>query len=88
METMLTRVMRPVVVFDVENPDHRKWYAIFLKSKSWGKCPVKFVTAGYGNTKGIIDRQMLEYYAEQELNSQEHTDSSDVLCKQLRHRDN
>lgn len=66
METVLTRVMRPVVVFDVNNEQHRQWYAEFLRTSSWGKCPVKFVTTGYGNTKGSIDRQMLEYYIEKE----------------------
>lgn len=66
METVLNRVMRPSVIFDVNNDQHRRWYAEFLMTSSWGKCPVKFVTAGYGNTKGSIDRQMLEFYIEKE----------------------
>jgi hypothetical protein len=34
---------RTYVVFDVENKLHRKWFAEFNETRTWAKCPVRFV---------------------------------------------
>jgi len=67
MTTVLSKVLRPLVDFDVTNPTHRRLYFEFLKNKSWKDCPYRFDVSGYGNTKGVIDRQLIEYYIGKEF---------------------
>jgi len=59
---------RPTVLFDVNNPEHRLWLGEFTKSRSWGKCPVKFATSGNGNTIAQMQLKLLQYYTDQEFN--------------------
>jgi hypothetical protein len=70
MKSALDKVLRPLVEFDVNNSEHRNLYFSFIKNRSWGKCPYRFKTSGYGNTKGIIDCKLLEYYTAKEFNNQ------------------
>lgn len=58
---------RPVVKFDVNNSDHRRWLGEFTTKRSWGNCPVKFSTAGSGNTVAQMQLKLLEYYVNQEF---------------------
>ena len=34
---------RPWTVFDPDNADHRRYYYDYIKTNTWGKCPVRFV---------------------------------------------
>ena len=34
---------RPIIAFDATNPNHRQWYADFVKHRGWGRCPVRFI---------------------------------------------
>jgi hypothetical protein len=70
MAATLEKVRRPLVEFDVNNAEHRQFYFSFIKNHSWGKCPYIFKISGFGNTKGIIDRKLLEYYTSKEFNNQ------------------
>ena len=70
MISALEKVMRPLVEFDVNNSEHRQMYFEFIRTRSWGNCPYRFNAAGYGNTKGVIDNQLLEYYLKREFDSQ------------------
>lgn len=63
----LSKVSRPVVVFDPTNADHRLWLGEFTRKRSWGNCPVKFSTAGAGNTLAQMQLKLLEYYTNQEF---------------------
>jgi len=64
----LYKHMRPIVEFDVDNREHRRLYFNFLKDKSWGKCPFRFVVSNsFGNPKGIIDRRIIEFYLNKEF---------------------
>ena len=60
---------RPEVVFDVNNRQHRSYVSDFLTKHTWGECPVRFRVLGYAsaNTVGVIQRQLLEYYSNQEF---------------------
>lgn len=58
---------RPTVVFDPSNADHRRWLGEFTKNRSWGNCPVKFSTAGAGNTLAQMQLRLLQYYTEREF---------------------
>jgi len=59
---------RPEVNFDATNKLHRQAYRQYLKDKSWGKLPFRFITSGtYGITLGHIERMLLDYYASKEF---------------------
>lgn len=34
---------RPLVAFDASNKDHRRYFHEFLKRRTWGNCPVRFI---------------------------------------------
>jgi len=59
--------VRPTVKFDVANPDHRRWLGEFTRTRRWGDCPVRFSTAGNGNTLAQMQLKLLEYYINQEF---------------------
>ena len=59
---------RPWVVFDATNSEHRSWYADFVRSGTWGRCPVRFVIPDdHGNLITMIQRKLVEYYVQQEF---------------------
>jgi len=63
---------RPWVAFDVENKEHRRYYAEFLKFNTWGRCPVRFlVTDEYGmDLPTMIRNKLCEYYVQQEFKNE------------------
>ena len=66
--SILFRGSRPIVAFDVNNPDHRKWYAEFVKYNTWGRCPVRFMTEALDqDLVTYINGKMLTYYIKQEF---------------------
>jgi hypothetical protein len=59
---------RPWVVFDPGNNEHRRWYANFVDTGTWGRCPVRFVIPDdHGNLVTMIQRKLVEYYVKQEF---------------------
>lgn len=61
---------RPWTVFDPANQQHRAWYHDFVKSGTWGRCPVRFVIPDdHGNLITMIQRKLVEYYVRQEFKS-------------------
>lgn len=64
---------RPYVIFNPENVDHRRWFAEFNRTQSWGKCPVRFVVDDDvdANLTGLMQRKIVEYYAEKEFGETE-----------------
>ena len=66
--SILYRGNRPLISFDVENPDHRKWFAEFVKYNTWGKCPVRFLAENLDqDLVSHINSKMLAYYIRQEF---------------------
>lgn len=66
--TILQVLNRPVVVFDVNNTEHRKWFAQFLKNRSWQGVPVRFIASEVTEVDvGTMTRQLIQYYANQEF---------------------
>lgn len=61
--------MRPLVAFDPNNKDHRRWYHEFVTKKSWGYCPVRFACPeDFGSDLTIMIRnQLIEYYVQKEF---------------------
>lgn len=67
-DRLLDRYMRPLVEFNASDRLHRQYYYQFLKDNGWGKLPVRFKSHGtFAITKGVIDRQLLEYFLQDEF---------------------
>lgn len=60
---------RPLVAFDPQNKDHRRYYAEFLEYGGWGRCPVRFiVTEEHANDlPTMIKNSLVEYYVTREF---------------------
>lgn len=62
---------RPWVIFDPTNREHRRWYAQFERSNSWGRCPVRFmVTDNHGDLLSTIRAELIAYYTNREFNNE------------------
>jgi hypothetical protein len=61
------KLARPKVIFDATNPEHRKAYYSFIETNTWANSPFRFDIKYYGNTKGIMDRQLISYYLRNEF---------------------
>jgi hypothetical protein len=61
---------RPYVVFDPANKLHRAYYHNFVKTSSWGRCPVRFVVPeDHGDLVMMIQRSLVKFYVEREFKS-------------------
>jgi hypothetical protein len=60
---------RPLVAFDPNNKDHRRYYAEFLERSSWGKCPVRFICPddNGGDLISMIKNNLIQYYIDREF---------------------
>jgi hypothetical protein len=64
----LSYMGRPWAVFDASNRDHRRWFANFQQSGTWGTCPVRFVIADdHGDLVTMIQRRLIEFYVSKEF---------------------
>ena len=69
------------MAFDETNLLHREYYYEFMKRKSWGQCPVRFMVEGADlNTTLIfyINEKMLNYYVKEEFSKRTKQSSSRV----------
>jgi hypothetical protein len=57
------------MAFDAANNQHRKYYAEFVKHKTWGYCPVRFMADGHSQTDLVthIERCLVDYYTLKEF---------------------
>jgi hypothetical protein len=64
----LDKFCRPMVVFSVDNVEHRQHYKDFVRYSTWGRCPVRFeVPEEVGmDLVTMIQRKLLEYYMAQD----------------------
>ncbi len=60
---------RPLVAFDPQNKDHRRYYAEFLEYGGWGRCPVRFICpADSGSDLTLmIKNHLTQYYIDREF---------------------
>ena len=66
--SMLQYYHRPWVAFDATNKDHRRWFAEFQASGTWGRCPVRFIIADeQGDLITMIQRRLIRYYVTREF---------------------
>ena len=54
---------RTWTVFNPDNADHRRYYYEFIKTNSWGSCPVRFVIPDrQGDLISMIRRSLIDWY--------------------------
>jgi hypothetical protein len=59
---------RPFVAFDVEDKNHRRYFAQFQRMGTWGRCPVRFIIADdHGDLITMIQRRLINYYVSREF---------------------
>jgi hypothetical protein len=67
--SILTLKARPIIAFDENNLEHRRYFSDFIKRKTWGYCPVRFMADDVNNDLvSHINRKMLDYYITKEFN--------------------
>jgi hypothetical protein len=70
---LLEHSLRPLVVFDPTNKEHRTHYANFLKTNTWGRCPIRFAIDGpdgsNNNMAYAMQRLLTEFYIKKEFAS-------------------
>jgi len=65
MASKLDKYLRPTVIFDVQNPEHRQHYFNFLDTRTWSACPYQFITGNRDDSPILtvaIEHQLLKYY--------------------------
>jgi hypothetical protein len=59
---------RPYVVFNPNDKQHRRFYSEFVRTASWGACPVRFVVPeDHGDLVTMIQRSLVKHYVEREF---------------------
>lgn len=59
---------RPWVAFDATNRQHRRYYADYVRTGTWGRCPVRFVVPDdFGDLITMIQRALIVYYIDKEF---------------------
>ena len=60
---------RPLVAFDADNKEHRRFYYQFVQTRSWGHCPVRFIVpeATGSDLIKMIQNEMIAYYVNKEF---------------------
>ena len=70
LNNVLNTVIRPTVVFDPKNRDHRYWAHKFIIHRTWSGCPWVFaLPRSEDNVYNMVLRLMTEHYADQEFGS-------------------
>jgi hypothetical protein len=68
---LLDHAQRPLVIFNPALKEHRAHYANFLKTNTWGKCPVRFAVDGpdgsNNNLAYAMQRMLTEHYITKEF---------------------
>lgn len=66
--TILTTKIRPTVIFDVNDKEHRYWAHQFVTKMSWTECPYVFaISSNSSDVYSMICRELAEYYSRQEF---------------------
>jgi hypothetical protein len=64
----LDYIGRPWVAFDAKNKKHRRWFAEFIRRRSWSHCPVRFIIPDdAGDLISLIQSRMIEHYVNKEF---------------------
>jgi hypothetical protein len=68
LNSVVMTKIRPTVIFDPSNPEHRKHAWIMIKNRSLKDCPWIFALhEGHDNVIDMIYRDLTEWYVEKEF---------------------
>ena len=69
---------RPLVAFNPNDKNHRRWYHEFVEYGGWGSCPVRFICPDDNGSDLtiMIKNQLIDYYIQKEF-----TNGKDVAQK-------
>lgn len=56
-----------MIAFDVNDEQHRKWFADFRAAASWKQCPVRFAALPGRTVVATIEQQVIDYYLTREV---------------------
>jgi len=66
--SILDSFVRPIEMFDVNNKTHRKYYADYMKTNSWGDCPVQLkVPTQVVSLSTYAREQLIQFYINKEF---------------------
>jgi hypothetical protein len=73
---------RPFTVFNPSDRSHRQHYFNFVRTGTWGRCPVRFVVPDdQGDLVTMIQRSLVKYYVEREFIKQSKPKKSNKSIK-------
>lgn len=85
MNNVLNSVIRPTVLFDSANAEHRFWAHQFIKRRSWHGCPWVFALPRCeDNVYNMVIRMLAEYYTEKEFSVVEKPHGEKVVAMKQR----
>lgn len=65
---ILDKFVRPIELFDVNNKKHREYYSDYMKTNSWGNCPVQLkVPSQIVSLSTYAREQLIQYYINKEF---------------------
>ena len=68
LNSVIMTTVRPTVIFNAANPEHRRHGWIMLKNRTLKNCPyIWALNDGQDNVFDMIRQQLAEWYAEQEF---------------------
>lgn len=67
---------RPWTMFDAADKQHRRWFAEFQRTRTWGRCPVRFIVEQNGELLSMIQQQLIDYYVRKEFKEPAKVDSA------------
>jgi len=66
--SILDNFVRPTEMFDVNNRKHREYYFKYLKTNTWGNCPVQLkVPTQIVSLSTYAREQLIQYYIDKEF---------------------
>ncbi len=71
MNTVMMTKLRPTVLFNPADPEHRFWALQFLEMRTWAACPYMFaLPQSEPNVYTMITRELSLYYLQKEFRKQ------------------
>jgi hypothetical protein len=67
---LLNHTLRPLVLFDPAKKEHREHYFNFMKSRTWGRCPIRFAVEGDAQNNNLayaMQRMLVEHFMAKEF---------------------
>ena len=68
MNPVILLVAMAVIVYAAMYAEHRKWFAMFHATGTWGSCPVRFIVPDTASDLvTMIQRELVKHYVEAEF---------------------